>query len=96
VVTRFVSAKGLTREEYDAECTGLLMGAGAEYLVLVGYMRVLSDGFCGEWKGRCVNVHPSRLPLHAGGMDLAVRSVVCFSFVCFSLSLSLLDCVGTN
>jgi len=76
VVTRFVSAKGLTREEYDAECTGVLMGAGAEYLVLVGYMRVLSDGFCGEWKGRCVNVHPSRLPLHAGGMDLAVHQAV--------------------
>ena len=48
-MTRFVSAKGLGREEYDAECTIILVGAGAEYLILVGYIRILSGGFCGFW-----------------------------------------------
>merc|ERR1719232_980346 len=38
VTTKFVSSKGLTREQYDAECTSILVGAGVEYVLLVGYM----------------------------------------------------------
>lgn len=73
VVSKFISAKGLTREQYDAECTATFLGAGVEYVLLVGYMRILSKAFCDFWSGRCINVHPSLLPLHAGGMDLEVR-----------------------
>ena len=29
-----------------------------------------------RWKGRCLNVHPSLLPKHAGLMDLAVHEAV--------------------
>jgi len=76
VTTKFLSAKGLTREQYDAECTNILVGAGVEFVVLVGYMRILSAGFCKYWKGKCVNVHPSLLPRHAGGMDLEVHQAV--------------------
>lgn len=76
VVTRFVSAKDLSREQYDAECTAALLGAGVDYVILVGYMRILSTPFCDFWSGRCINVHPSLLPKHAGGMDLAVHQAV--------------------
>lgn len=76
VVSKFVSAKDLSREQYDAECTAALLGAGAEYVILVGYMRILSKSFCDFWSGRCINVHPSLLPKHAGGMDLAVHQAV--------------------
>lgn len=79
VTTKFVSSKGLSREQYDAECTSVLSDAGAEFLILVGYMRILSKPFCDFWAGRCINVHPSLLPKHAGGMDLAV-SVLIVSF----------------
>ncbi len=72
VTTKFISSKGLSRAEYDAECTATLVGAGVEFVVLVGYMRILSKQFCEFWAGRCINVHPSLLPKHAGGMDLAV------------------------
>lgn len=72
VKSEFISAKGLTREQYDAECTSALVRSGAEYVILVGYMRILSKSFCNFWAGRCINVHPSLLPKHAGGMDLAV------------------------
>merc|ERR1711966_243905 len=61
---------------YDAECTSLLVDAGVEYVLLVGYMRILSKEFTDFWAGRCVNVHPSLLPKHAGGMDLAVHQAV--------------------
>jgi phosphoribosylamine--glycine ligase/phosphoribosylglycinamide formyltransferase/phosphoribosylformylglycinamidine cyclo-ligase/phosphoribosylamine--glycine ligase/phosphoribosylformylglycinamidine cyclo-ligase len=47
-----------------------------ELVLLVGYMRILSDSFCQEWKGRVLNVHPSLLPDFAGGMDLAVHEAV--------------------
>lgn len=73
VLSKFISAKGLSRSQYDAECTAALVGAGAEYILLIGYMRILSPQFCDFWSGRCINVHPSLLPLHAGGMDLQVR-----------------------
>jgi phosphoribosylamine--glycine ligase/phosphoribosylglycinamide formyltransferase/phosphoribosylformylglycinamidine cyclo-ligase/phosphoribosylamine--glycine ligase/phosphoribosylformylglycinamidine cyclo-ligase len=72
VTTKFLSAKGLSRDQFDAECTSVLVGAGVEYVLLVGYMRILSKGFVNYWAGRCINVHPSLLPKHSGGMDLAV------------------------
>jgi len=76
VSTKFVSAKGLSREQYDAECTASLVNAGVEFVLLVGYMRILSKPFTDFWKGRCINVHPSLLPKHAGGMDLEVSTLV--------------------
>ena len=76
VTSKFVSSKGLSRAEYDAECTSVLVGAGADIVLLVGYMRILSKEFCDYWKDRCINVHPSLLPKHAGGMDLAVHQAV--------------------
>lgn len=76
MTTKFISSKGLSREKYDAECTSVLVGAGVEYVLLVGYMRILSSSFCKFWEGRCINVHPSLLPKHAGGMDLAVHQAV--------------------
>ncbi|CAB9501850.1 Phosphoribosylformylglycinamidine cyclo-ligase [Seminavis robusta] len=76
VSTKFVSAKGLSRDQYDAECTASLVKAGVEFVLLVGYMRILSKPFTDFWKGRCINVHPSLLPKHAGGMDLQVHQAV--------------------
>jgi len=76
VVSKFISAKGLSRSQYDAECTAALLGAGVEYVLLVGYMRIVSKSFTDFWKGRCINVHPSLLPKHAGGMDLEVHQAV--------------------
>lgn len=76
VRTKFVSAKGLSRAQHDAEVTGALLGAGVDFVLLVGYMRILSKSFCDFWRGRCINVHPSLLPKHAGGMDLEVHQAV--------------------
>mmetsp|Transcript_4139 Transcript_4139/g.7643 ORF Transcript_4139/g.7643 Transcript_4139/m.7643 type:complete len:1137 (+) Transcript_4139:97-3507(+) len=76
VTTKFISSKGLSRAQYDAECTATLLGAGVEFVLLIGYMRILSKPFTDFWAGRCINVHPSLLPKHAGGMDLAVHQAV--------------------
>jgi formyltetrahydrofolate-dependent phosphoribosylglycinamide formyltransferase len=76
VASKCVSSKGLTRAQHDAEVTSVLIGAGVDYVLLVGYMRILSKPFCDFWKGRCINVHPSLLPKHAGGMDVQVHQAV--------------------
>jgi formyltetrahydrofolate-dependent phosphoribosylglycinamide formyltransferase len=76
VVTKAISAHGLSRQEFDAKCTADLLGAGVDLVLLVGYMRILSKEFTDTWHGRCLNVHPSLLPKHAGGMDLAVHQAV--------------------
>ncbi|GMH56479.1 hypothetical protein TrRE_jg8870 [Triparma retinervis] len=76
VVSKFVSCKGLDRSQYDSEVTSILVAAGAEVVLCVGFMRILSKEFCDFWSGAAINVHPSLLPLHAGMMDLAVHQDV--------------------
>jgi formyltetrahydrofolate-dependent phosphoribosylglycinamide formyltransferase len=58
--------KGLTRAEHDAAMEAQVLAAGAEYIVLAGYMRILSPEFVGRWEGRMVNIHPSLLPKYPG------------------------------
>ena len=76
IEAKHVPVKGRSREEYDAELTDELQRAGCDAVLLVGFMRILSAPFCERWRQRALNVHPSLLPRHAGGMDLEVHSAV--------------------
>jgi len=60
------SHKGLTREEHEAIVDRALREAGAEFIALAGYMRVLTESFVDRWAGRMVNTHPSLLPKYKG------------------------------
>ena len=68
--------KGTPRAEYDATVTAALREEGVELVMLCGFMRIVSPEFCRDWEGRCINIHPSLLPKHAGGMDLEVHKAV--------------------
>lgn len=72
----FLDPKGQTREVFDARVTEVLEQAGAELVLLVGYMRIVSASFVERWRGRLLNVHPSLLPAFAGGMNLNVHAAV--------------------
>lgn len=72
----FVHSQGLTREEYDQQVSSLLKQHQVDFIVLIGYMRILSADFVNDWQNHIINVHPSLLPNHAGLMDLAVHQAV--------------------
>ncbi len=74
IATYALPHKGMTRETHDAAMEAAVLEAGAEYIVLAGYMRILSDGFVQRWDGRMLNVHPSLLPKYKG-LDTHARAI---------------------
>lgn len=68
--------QGLSRDAYDAMVSQVLREHGVQYVLLIGYMRILSAAFVNEWQHKILNVHPSLLPAFAGGMDLEVHRAV--------------------
>ncbi len=70
------STKGKTREVFDSEMLEKLQALKVDLIVLVGYMRILSDKFVQAFPDRIINVHPSLLPKFAGGMDGNVHEEV--------------------
>ena len=57
---------GLERAAHDAIMHEQIMQAGANYVVLAGYMRILSTEFVEKWDERMLNIHPSLLPKYKG------------------------------
>jgi len=76
VPTFFISHQWKKREEFDAEMTQVLKNHNVDLVLLIGFMRILSDDFCRVWRDRILNVHPSLLPKYAGGMDMNVHEEV--------------------
>lgn len=66
-VTTFVLAhKGMTRAAHDEAMDAAIRAAGAKFVALAGYMRILSPELVARWEGRMVNIHPSLLPKYPG------------------------------
>ncbi len=55
-----------SREEYDKEAVREVRKREIDLVCLAGYMRILSPYFCGEFKNRCMNIHPALLPSFPG------------------------------
>jgi len=56
-------------EQRDEAMRDFLLGHGVELVVDAGYDRIHTRPFLDAFAGRIVNVHPSLLPMFAGGMD---------------------------
>jgi phosphoribosylglycinamide formyltransferase-1 len=76
VSTKWIDPKGLPRETYDELVTAALQEAGVELVLMIGYMRIVSDAFIAAWEGRMLNVHPSLLPAFGGLMNKDVHEAV--------------------
>ncbi|WP_172373220.1 phosphoribosylglycinamide formyltransferase [Sporosarcina jiandibaonis] len=55
-----------SREFYEAAILESLQEAGAEWLVLAGYMRLVGHTLLAAYPSRIVNIHPSLLPSFPG------------------------------
>ncbi len=64
--TAVLLSRGTDREAWGAELTRRLESAGAELVVLAGFLAVLPPGWVDRWSGRAINLHPSLLPRHGG------------------------------
>ncbi|HUV21639.1 MAG TPA: phosphoribosylglycinamide formyltransferase [Gammaproteobacteria bacterium] len=55
-----------SREQYDAELRRRLESIAPDYIVLAGYMRILSAEFVRAFEHRILNIHPALLPAYKG------------------------------
>ena len=60
------SHKGLERAAHDEIMHDAVMRSGAQYIILAGYMRILSAQFTEKWHEKMLNIHPSLLPKYKG------------------------------
>ena len=64
---------GEPRSAYDARLADLVEAAGADLVVLAGWMRILTMNFLGRFPGRVVNLHPA-LPGELPGTEAVARA----------------------
>jgi len=50
---------GRAREDYDADLAQIVQGFGAEWVVLAGWMHVLSNAFISRFPQHILNLHPA-------------------------------------
>jgi len=55
-----------TREAFDAALIGLIDKHQPAWVLLAGFMRILTPAFVAHYAGRLVNIHPSLLPAFTG------------------------------
>ena len=72
----FINHKNKKRENFDLELTSTLEKYNVEFILLIGFMRILSSTFCNRWRHKIINVHPSLLPKYSGGMDMNIHEQV--------------------
>ncbi len=72
----FINHKNKKREDFDSEISDELKKNDIDLILLIGFMRILSNEFCKAWQGKILNVHPSLLPKYSGGMDMNIHDEV--------------------
>lgn len=67
VKTAVVSHKDFaSREDFDTALAQEIDRYQPDWVVLAGFMRILTAGFVNHYAGRLINIHPSLLPAYTG------------------------------
>lgn len=67
IATRTLDHKNFaSREEFDEQLMKLIDSFAPDYVVLAGFMRILSAGFVKHYANKLINIHPSLLPKFKG------------------------------
>ena len=78
-----------SREDFDRVCAKEVEQAGAQWIVLAGYMRILSPWFVQRFRWRIVNIHPALLPAFPGAH--AVRDALAYGVKITGVTVHLVD-----
>jgi phosphoribosylglycinamide formyltransferase-1 len=63
-----------SRAAFDQAVHDELSALQPQWIVLAGFMRILTPEFVNQWPGRILNIHPSLLPRHPG-LDTHRRAI---------------------
>jgi phosphoribosylglycinamide formyltransferase-1 len=66
VETQVIESKGLKRPAFDAKVLDLLQTYQPNFIVLAGYMRILSPLLVQAYPQRIINIHPADTTQHQG------------------------------
>lgn len=67
IATEVVDHKAfVAREDFDAALANAIARHQPDFIVLAGFMRVLTGAFLAQFANRIVNIHPSLLPAFPG------------------------------
>jgi phosphoribosylglycinamide formyltransferase 1 len=67
IATQIVDHKQFdTRESFDAFLQTAIDEFAPDFVILAGFMRILTPEFVNHYLGRLINIHPSLLPLYPG------------------------------
>ena len=59
IKTDSIPSKGKSRERFEEEVIQLLQPMNIDFIVLAGFMRILSPVFIRAYKNRIINIHPA-------------------------------------
>ena len=62
------------RDSFDAALAQIIDTFHPDFVILAGFMRILTAGFVTRYHGRLVNIHPSLLPAY-GGLHTHARAL---------------------
>lgn len=71
-----IESKGKSRVDFETALSTLLKRREINFILLIGFMKVLSADFVKQWPNKILNIHPSLLPKYAGGMNEDVHAAV--------------------
>ena len=66
IKTACIPSKGLKRKDFDRKVLVLLEEYNPDYIVLAGYMRILSPILVQAYPKRIINIHPADTQAHQG------------------------------
>ena len=67
IPTAVVERKGCKdKAEFEDKIDAALRDAGAEVVILAGFMRILTGHFISRWENKIINIHPALLPSFKG------------------------------
>ena len=67
ISTAVVERKGCKdKAEFEDKIDEALQNAGAEAVILAGFMRILTGHFISRWENKIINIHPALLPSFKG------------------------------